>query len=177
MSPKPKDTKSKKAKENQGKKGRKKEIPKEKLKEASKETTVEKLSDNDIDEEEAKIEEFKSETHMLLDSLDEERVEGYKQTSEKLEGLIKEKEKDMFIYQPVGCKRCNNLGYSGRIGIFEVLEMTRSLEQIVLENPSEAEIAVEANKQGMITMKQDGIIKVLLGDTSFEEVLRVAEEK
>lgn len=91
--------------------------------------------------------------------------------------IIKEQMGKMEIYKPVGCKRCNNVGYSGRTGIFEVLEMTKNLEQIVIENPSENEISKEANKQGMITMKQDGVIKVLLGETSFEEILRVAEEK
>jgi len=85
--------------------------------------------------------------------------------------------KDIYVYEPVGCKRCNSLGYAGRIGIFEVLEMTRDLEKIIIEKPSEAKIAEEAKKQGMITMKQDGILKVLSGSTSFEEVLRVAEEK
>ena len=85
-------------------------------------------------------------------------------------------EKDFYIYEPVGCKRCN-MGYSGRIGIFEVLEMTKSLEEIILKEASESVIAKEAEKQGMVTMKQDGIIKVLKGVTSFEEVLRVAEEK
>lgn len=86
-------------------------------------------------------------------------------------------EKDIEIYEPVGCKRCNDLGYSGRIGIFEILEMTKGLQEIILSQASEAEITKEANKQDIITMKQDGILKVLKGITSFEEVLRVAEEK
>ena len=100
-----------------------------------------------------------------------------KKISEAAKKMIKNKEKDITIFKPVGCKRCNNTGYSGRLGIFEVLEMTKEMEKIVLENPSENEIVKEANRQGMITMKQDGVLKVLLGETSFEEVLRVAEEK
>ena len=93
---------------------------------------------------------------------------------------IKEKieiKKDIYIYQPVGCKRCNKLGYSGRIGVFEILEMTKNLEEIILTKPSEVTIKEEADRQGMITMKQDGVLKVLQGVTSLEEVLRVAEEK
>jgi len=85
-------------------------------------------------------------------------------------------EKDFDVFNPKGCKRCNNLGYSGRIGIFEILEMTKTLEDIILKEASEAEIAKEAENQGMITMKQDGILKVLNGTTSFSEVLRVAED-
>ncbi len=83
----------------------------------------------------------------------------------------------LYIYEPVGCKRCNNVGYSGRIGIFEILEMTTSLSKLALKKPSEDEIRQEAHRQGMVTMKQDGILKVLQGLTSLEEVVRVAEEK
>ncbi len=83
----------------------------------------------------------------------------------------------LYIYEPVGCKRCNDVGYSGRIGIFEILEMTVSLAKLALKKPSEDEIRQEAHEQGMVTMKQDGILKVLQGLTSLEEIVRVAEEK
>ena len=86
-------------------------------------------------------------------------------------------DKTFYIYEPVGCKRCNNVGYSGRIGIFEILEMTDQLAEVTLKQPSEVKIQEEAENQGMITMKQDGILKVLEGTTSLEDVLRVAEEK
>ena len=85
--------------------------------------------------------------------------------------------KPLKVYQAVGCKRCRYEGYSGRIAIFEVLEMTPQLSEIVLKEPSESKIREEAQRQGMITMKQDGILKVLDGIISIEEVLRVAEEK
>jgi len=81
------------------------------------------------------------------------------------------------MYQPVGCKKCNQVGYSGRIGLFEVLKMTDLLGEIILKEPSEIKIMEEAKRQGMLTMKQDGILKVLEGITTIEEVLRVAEEK
>ena len=81
------------------------------------------------------------------------------------------------VYRPVGCKRCNKIGYSGRIGVFEVLKVTKELSKLILTRPSEDDIAKIAKDQGMITMKQDGIAKVLSGLTSLEEVLRVAEEK
>ncbi|MCX6765143.1 MAG: GspE/PulE family protein, partial [Candidatus Nealsonbacteria bacterium] len=85
--------------------------------------------------------------------------------------------KDISIYEPVGCKKCNMIGYSGRIGIFEILEMTSELAQVITKSASEAAITEEAKKQGMITMKQDGVLKAIEGMTSLEEVLRVAEEK
>lgn len=84
---------------------------------------------------------------------------------------------DFYIYEPGQCKRCNNTGYTGRIGIFEVLEMTKELADIVVKEPTEMKIHQEAMRQGMITMKQDGILKAINGLTSLEEVLRVAEEK
>lgn len=81
------------------------------------------------------------------------------------------------IWEPVGCKKCNKEGFSGRTGLYEVLEMTDRLAEIILKEPSEMKIGEEAKKQGMITMKQDGILKVLEGITTIEEILRVAEEK
>ncbi|MBM3250951.1 MAG: type II/IV secretion system protein [Candidatus Nealsonbacteria bacterium] len=86
-------------------------------------------------------------------------------------------DKTLYVCEPVGCKKCNNIGYSGRIGFFEILEMTPQLSELILTRPSEGEILKEAQRQGMVTMKQDGILKVLEGATSLEEVLRVAEEK
>ncbi len=85
--------------------------------------------------------------------------------------------KPLQVYQAVGCKKCKNEGYLGRIAIFEVLEMTESLAEIILKEPSEAAILKEAQKQEMITMRQDGILKVLDGVTSVEEALRVIEQK
>lgn len=84
---------------------------------------------------------------------------------------------DIYIFEPKGCKRCNNKGYSGRMGVFEVLSMTKKLSEIVLKEPDETKIFEEAKNQGMTTMMQDGIIKALGGLTSMEEVLRVAKEK
>ena len=86
-------------------------------------------------------------------------------------------EQDVFVFRAKGCKKCGLKGYAGRIGVFEILSMNKQLSEIVLREPSEEKIFIEAQKQGMITMKQDGILKVLEGITSIEEVIRVAEEK
>jgi len=82
-----------------------------------------------------------------------------------------------YIFEAAGCKDCHNEGFSGRVGLFEVLEMTPQLAEIILREPSERLIREEAKRQGMVTMKQDGVLKALEGDTTIEEVLRVAEEK
>jgi len=81
------------------------------------------------------------------------------------------------IFTPQGCSKCGSTGYSGRIALYEILSMTGSLAEVILKEPSEANILKEALRQGMISMKQDGILKVLNGITTIEEVLRVAEEK
>lgn len=88
-----------------------------------------------------------------------------------------EAKKPLYIYQAKGCKKCAGVGFVDRIGVFEILTMTNQLSDIILKEPFEAKIEEEAKRQGMITMKQDGILKVLEGVTTIEEVLRVAEEK
>ena len=83
---------------------------------------------------------------------------------------------EVFVWEPVGCPKCNRQGFLGRIGIFEVLEMTPELGEIVLNNLSETVLKAEGKRQGLITMRQDGILKALRGITTMEEVLKATEE-
>jgi len=92
------------------------------------------------------------------------------------EGLKKLNIKEPYIlYEPQPSKRCPK-GTEGRIAIFEMLEMTDQLEEIILKDPSESKIKEEAKRQEMMTMLQDGIIKALRGLVSFEEVRKAVEE-
>lgn len=70
----------------------------------------------------------------------------------------------------------NNSGYLGRVGIYEVLPVTEKISRLILERAPAGQIAVEAKNEGMITLEQDGFLKVLDGTTTVEEVLRVAQE-
>jgi len=79
------------------------------------------------------------------------------------------------IFHSPGCPACKGKGTSGRIAIFEIMKMTRELEKIVAGNPTEADVVDEGERQGMITLRQDGILKVLDGLVSIEEVLRETE--
>lgn len=79
------------------------------------------------------------------------------------------------IFQAVGCEVCNNTGYRGRLGVFEAILSDPKIEQIIRENPSEREIKEVAKQQGIIDMKQDGVLKVLRGVTTFEELERVVD--
>lgn len=82
------------------------------------------------------------------------------------------------FYRGRGCKECQDLGYHGRIGIFELLVKVPEIEKEILSaQVSEYEIAEIGRKRGMISMVQDGILKALAGITTVEEVFRVAEEK
>lgn len=85
--------------------------------------------------------------------------------------------KPLTIYTAQGCRQCSNSGFSGRVAVFEILSSSDKLAETILEAPSEIKIAKIAKEQGMITMQQDGILKVLAGVTTIEEILRVAEEK
>ncbi|HOF42630.1 MAG TPA: GspE/PulE family protein, partial [Candidatus Moranbacteria bacterium] len=76
------------------------------------------------------------------------------------------------LYRPKGCEKCHGIGFKGRIGIFEVLTITESVEKLILEMGSEREIAQAALEDGMVTMAQDGILKAVEGLTSMDEVWR-----
>ncbi len=94
---------------------------------------------------------------------------------EKMPANIKEGVKKSLpaeIYQPLVSSSCPK-GTRGRLGVFEILSMTPDLEKIILTSLSEGKISEEAVRQGMITMKQDGIMKVLAGKIGFEELLEV----
>lgn len=92
---------------------------------------------------------------------------------EYLEGLDVKKPK---LYKGKGCEKCSNIGYRGRIGIFEVLPMVPELQELIYTKAPVVKIYAAAAKLGMITMKQDGILKALRGQTSLEEVMRVTTE-
>lgn len=79
-------------------------------------------------------------------------------------------------YKGRGCAQCGSSGYLGRVGIYEVLVISPKISQLILQHPDSNLIEKQALEEGMISMKQDGYLKVLQGITSLEEVLRVAQE-
>lgn len=80
------------------------------------------------------------------------------------------------LYKGKGDADCGNSGYRGRIGIFEVLPVTEKVGKLILERASASDMEKLAREEGMITLKQDGLMKVTEGITTVEEVLRVAQE-
>jgi len=83
---------------------------------------------------------------------------------------------DIKIPKVQGCKECNLTGYRGRVGIFEAFPVDDEMEKYILTRPSIAALRSVAVKKGMVTMKQDGVIKVLNGITTLEEVERIVGE-
>jgi type IV pilus assembly protein PilB len=83
--------------------------------------------------------------------------------SEDLDGSWK-------LYAPVGCPQCNN-GYKGRLGIYQVMPITETMQRLILRDASQNDIAEQAQREGVRTMRQSGLLKVKAGLTSIEEIL------
>ncbi len=95
-----------------------------------------------------------------------------------LKGLptdIEAPQKEKYWTATAGCEKCNGTGYRGRTGVYEGILANSVIEKVVRENPSEREIAAAAKPQGIPTMVEDGVLKVLAGVTSFEELQRVVD--
>jgi len=80
---------------------------------------------------------------------------------------------DVEACEPVGCGRCSNSGYRGRVGIYSVMSLSERLKQMTIARAPETEIAAVAREEGMLTLREDGVVKIRAGVTSLEEVLRV----
>ena len=87
-------------------------------------------------------------------------------------GFTPEEAKTTKIYKGQGCSNCNNRGYKGRVGLYEVLEITDELRELILVGASALELKKKAVEQGMITLRRSGLVKVMAGTTTLEEVIR-----
>ena len=79
------------------------------------------------------------------------------------------------VYGPVGCRSCND-GYKGRLGIFQVMEVSETMGKIIMENGNAMQIAEQATNEGVIDLRRAGLNKVKEGITSLEEINRVTIE-
>jgi len=104
--------------------------------------------------------------HHLLKTLIEEKT--IVDSNKGLESIL--------FYRGKGCKKCNNSGYKGRIGIYETLEITDAVSKLILEKADPAKIKEQADKQNMLTVIEDGFIKAKNGITTIEEIMRVSKE-
>ena len=91
-------------------------------------------------------------------------------------GITPEIAKNAEFSRGVGCNYCNKTGYRGRLAIFEIMKITSGIRELIFQNKSSVEIRERAIKEGMSTLYQDGLSKVLKGITSLEEVFRIAKK-
>lgn len=85
-------------------------------------------------------------------------------------------EQRIVLYKGKGCNICNNTGYKGRLGIYEVLEMNNQIKTLIMRNATSREIEDAAKNVGMTTMLEDGFYKALNGLTTLEELIRVTKD-
>ncbi len=81
--------------------------------------------------------------------------------------------KDLTFYHQAGCPKCNNTGYKGRVGIMEALKISPKIKDLILQKAPEVKIKQAARREGMHTLRENGLMKVIKGISSLEEVLRV----
>jgi type IV pilus assembly protein PilB len=108
--------------------------------------------------------------------LEKPSKEEFEKIREGLKNLNVKIPKDLKIKKAKGCEDCNFTGYRGRTGIFETFLVDDEMEKFILTSPSIAALKEMAQKKGMVTMYQDGLLKVIEGQTTIEEVERVATE-
>lgn len=82
----------------------------------------------------------------------------------------------LVFYEVTGCEKCNNVGYTGRVGIYEVLRMNNAIRKLISDGATVLEIEAVALESGMVSLEQAGIIKALEGVTTLEEIYRVARK-
>jgi len=90
-------------------------------------------------------------------------------------GLSFETEGPLKIWKPVGCDKCGKTGYKGRLGVYEAILADEDIQKTLETHPSEREIKIVSAAQGILTMKEDGVSKILSGITSLEEIQKVVD--
>jgi len=107
-----------------------------------------------------------------IKNIDKQKLKLILKTEDPISAIKKGKIK---IYKAKGCEKCSEIGYKGRIGIFEMFTKDEEMEKLISQSPSHIQVFELARKKGMRTMYEDGILKVLQGITTIEEVERVAK--
>jgi type IV pilus assembly protein PilB len=96
-----------------------------------------------------------------------------KYSDEYLEAAhLSEADRAITFYKGKGCDKCGGSGYKGRAGLYEVMSMTTELRRMIMHGASSDELRVQGLKEGMLTLRMDGMIKVTKGVTSLEEVIK-----
>jgi type II secretory ATPase GspE/PulE/Tfp pilus assembly ATPase PilB-like protein len=110
-----------------------------------------------------------------IEPTDKEKILISKTLGEIVDRSLVEKLDPEHMYKPVGCAKCHNMGYSGRVGIYEAILTDAVLEKTIEMGGSAREITLATRPQGIPSMKEDGVMKVLMGVTSLDELSRVID--
>ena len=87
-------------------------------------------------------------------------------------GVAPAEVKEYSIFKGKGCAKCNNTGFKGRVGLYEVMEITDDMRELILIGASALELRKRAIEQGMLTLRRSGLVKIMSGVTTIEEVVR-----
>ncbi len=112
----------------------------------------------------------------IQNNLEPEALEKIQKTLSPIKDSFKLPKLDSSLkiyFQGKGCKECNELGYKGRIGVYEAFVIGKEMERLILKSPAISDVQDLAEKEGMVTMLQDAYLKLLSGITSIEEIERV----
>src|SRR3989339_147712 len=99
-------------------------------------------------------------------------VTGYNPKDLEFQGFAKDEIQDLKIYGPKGCSHCNGTGHKGRVGLYELMEVTDDVAKAISAQVSEDQLRKVAVQEGMITLREAGLRKIRAGETSYEEVLK-----
>ena len=113
----------------------------------------------------------------LVRTICPECKEEYVPRAEELHELGLDPKTTPKLWRGKGCSTCQNTGYLGRQGIFELMLVEENIRQLILQNADSATIKNKAREQGMVTLREDGAQKVMMGITTLEEVTRVTREE
>ncbi len=116
----------------------------------------------------------KKEQRKLFSLIDQKKLLDKLRKESKFDSIKiieKIKNREVKFFYGAGCKHCNNQGYKGKIGIFEVLKISKNIKKMINNKPTMKEIEKAVEKEGIITIMEDGIIKAIKGETTIEEVI------
>jgi len=124
------------------------------------------------------IQSYKLDKQTIEDIKQQLNIESIMATLQKEKAIVDAKKglESLLFYRGKGCKQCGGSGYKGRIGIYETLEITETMSELILKKANAAELKNQAIKQGMLTIVEDGFIKARSGITTIEEIMRVTKE-
>jgi len=124
------------------------------------------------------IQSYKLDKETIVELKQQLDLENIMKTLEEKKIIINAKQgiEALLFYRGKGCKQCSNSGYKGRLGIYEVLEVTDEMSELILKKAPPTELKQQAEKQGMLTIVEDGFIKAKNGITTIEEIMRVTKE-